>query len=111
MAGEAKPVKVPTPGTFLGVFHIRKFNISKDDNRKEYERIRTLANQMSSGIIIENVHDLTETTETTDPDGSRVRQDRWYIVVSWWEKEAQDPKSPPKAEDGFYLERVAGNGR
>ena len=107
MSGDAKPVRLPTPGTFMDTFHIRKFNISNDTQRAEYERIRTKGNLGTSGLMIENVHDLTETTETTEPDGSRMRQERWYIVVSWWQKDAVDIKDPPKPEDGFYLERRA----
>lgn len=107
MPAKASPVRVPTPGAFLGKFHIRRFNVSQDDDRLEYERIRTLGNKSDAGLTIENIRDLTETTEITDSEGNRVRQDRWYIVVSWWEKDTGKPANPPEPERGFYLERPA----
>jgi hypothetical protein len=112
MSAKVSPLRVPTPGTFLGDFRIKRFNIGNEADRVEYESIRTRANNSQSGIIVENIRDQIETEETSDAEGNRTRIDRWYIVVSWWEKKeaAKKPKNPPESENGFYIERTAQSG-
>jgi hypothetical protein len=109
VAGKAAPLRVPTPGTYLGNFRIKKFDIGDNADLAEYEALRTKANKRSSGVVIENIRDLNEVTEITDAERNRIRNERWYIVVSWWEKEDQEPptKNPPDPEQGFYVERPA----
>lgn len=108
MVAKASPVRVPTPGTFLGKFRIKKFDIGNNADLAQYEILRTKANRRGSGVVIENIRDLNEVTEITDADRNRVRNERWYIVVSWWEKDEQDvpDKNPPDPEQGFYVERA-----
>ena len=112
MPAKVTPLRVPTPGTFLGDFKIKRFNIAEDQDRLEYERIRTQGNNPKSGIVIENIRDQVETNEMTDSEGNRFRNERWFVVVSWWEKKgAKDaPKNPPDSEKGFYVERKAQGG-
>ena len=102
------PLKIPTPGTFLGEFHIERFDIANKEERKKYERIRTQANKPDSGIVIENVRDQVETSEVTDDEGNRFRNERWYVVVSWWDKGTKEDKSPDP-ERGFYVEKKVGD--
>jgi len=94
MAAKVSPLRIPTPGVFLGTFHIKKFNISHNEDRIKYESLRTKSNMRGSGITIENIHDLTETTEVREEDGSSVRTDQWFIVVSWWDKEDRETDPP-----------------
>jgi hypothetical protein len=110
MTATASSVRVPTPGTFLGKFNIRRFDISREEQCREYERIRTSGNNPNSGIVIENVRDLSETTEVADAEGNRTRTERWYVVVSWWEKDVSTKPDPPKAERGFYVEKKVQTG-
>jgi len=112
MSAKVSPLRIPTPGVYLGEFRIKRFDISRDTDRREYENIRTQANSAQTGIIIENIRDQIETEETSDADGNRNRTDRWYIVVSWWEKKeaGKKPKDPPTADKGFYIERAAQTG-
>ena len=109
MVAKASPLRVPTPGTYLGKFQIRKFDIGNDVERRIYENLRTESNKRGSSITIENIRDLNEVTEITDAERNKIRSERWYIVVSWWEKEEQDKpvKNPPDPEQGFYVERAA----
>ena len=107
MPAKATVMRVPTPGTFLGKFRIKKFNISESDECREYERIRTLGNQASSGIVIENVRDLSEITEWSDDQGNKTRQEKWYIVISWWENDEVVKKDPPLDSERTYVERPA----
>ena len=106
MTAKATPLRIPTPGTYLGEFHIRRFNIVRDDERREYERIRTAANRPGSGLVIENIRDLQEVSEFTEGE-NRIRTETWFLVVSWWEKPEtrKAPKDPPQPENGFYIER------
>ena len=92
---------------FLGTFRIKKFNVGEAEDAREYEELRTKANKRDSGIVIENIRDLTEVTEITDAERNKIRNERWYIVVSWWEKDKEPVKEPPNSERGFYLERSA----
>ena len=109
MSGEARPVRVPTPGAHLGKFHLRRFDVSRETDRRIYEDLRTRGNERGSGITIENIRDQVEVSETTSEDGDRTKSETWYIVVSWWERsEAKEtPKDPPSTEKGFYIERPA----
>lgn len=112
MAGEANPVRVPTPGAYLGTFHIRRFNVAFEADRNEYERLRTAANSRTSGIVIENIRDQTENQQETDLDGNTTTTQTWFIVVSWWDKGTQSKKpDSSKAPDpgrGFYIEKTVG---
>ncbi len=106
MTAKVSEVRLPTPGTFLGEFHIRRFNLSRDTDLQAYAKIRTAANTPGSGIVIENIRDLKETEETRSAEGAMTRVDTWFIVVSWWEnKDAKGKKEAPEPKRGFYHER------
>lgn len=106
MTAKVSEVRLPTPGTFLGEFNIRRFNLSRDSDLKEYAKIRTKANSPGSGIVIENIRDLKETEETRSAEGEMTRVDTWFIVVSWWEnKDIKGKKTAPEPKQGFYAER------
>lgn len=110
MMAKVTPLRVPTPGANLGEFRIKRFDISRTTDRTEYEKIRTLGNKPGSGISIENIRDQLETTEVTEEEGNRIRQDSFYIVVSWWQRKdiAEKPENPPDVEQGFYAEKRIG---
>lgn len=111
MSAKVSEVKIPTPGAFLGEFHIKRFNLSKDSDLKKYAEIRTKANTAGSGIVIENIRDLKETEETRTAEGDMTRVDTWFIVVSWWEnKAAKSKKKGPEPKQGFYMERPVQGG-
>ena len=106
MTAKVSEVKLPTPGTFLGEFHIQRFNLSRDSDLQKYAKIRTAANTPGSGIVIENIRDLKETEETRSAEGEMTRVDTWFIVVSWWEnKDVKEKGKGPEPKQGFYHER------
>lgn len=106
MTAKVSEVRLPTPGTFLGEFHIKRFNLSKDSDLQEYAKIRTAANTPGNGIVIENIRDLKETEETRSAEGDMTRVDTWFIVVSWWDNpDAKKKRRGPEPKDGFYMER------
>ncbi len=100
MPGKASPLRAPPAGSFKGKFNIRKFDIANDADRKQYEALRTKNNEVDGAVQIEYMRDLTETSEVTDAEGNRVRNDTWYIVVQWWETE---PSKAGKGENVFSL--------
>lgn len=108
MAGQATAMRVPTPGTFLGEFHIKRFDITRDDDRISYEKLRTQANKRNSDVTIEQIRDLVETETFTDAERNQTRTERWYIVVSWWDKTKEKEPEPPDDKQVFYIERGAG---
>lgn len=106
MSGKASPLSIPTPGIFLGEFRIERFDITVTKDREKYQRLRTNANKRNSSITIENIHDVTETEEYTDSEGAKTKISKWYIVMSWWEKE-KATETPPKSDDGFYVVKTS----
>lgn len=107
MTAKATALRVPTPGRFLGKFRFRRFNVLNAQDISDYEKLRTEANDPSSGVVIENIRDLKEIEEHRDAEGNMTRIERLYIIVQWWFNDKKQSKKP-EPEQGWYMERKAG---
>lgn len=108
MSAKVTSLRVPTPGTFLGKFQFRRFNVLNAQDISDYEKLRTEANDPRNGITIENIRDLKEVEETRTPEGDMTRIERMYIIVQWWVNDKKPKGKKPNDEQGYYLEKPAG---
>ena len=95
------PVKWGITGKEMGEFHCDEFNLFNEDDRKEYARLRTVANDASSGITIENIREYSRkivVEEIADEGKIVTTKDDIILVVSYWDKSPRKSKGDTDEE-------------
>ena len=88
-------VKVGLGAKNRGDFRVKKFNLFNPDDMDEYAKLRTKANNASSGIAIEQIREYSRKTTIRDHDGddsSVTTVEDVYLVVQYWEKKPRGKK-------------------
>lgn len=98
--GSVSEVKTSAPGEAKGKFCMGVFNIFKEEDRAEYEDIRTKNNDASSGVKIESIREFTYKSSHThkDDDGGQttIVNEELHLVVQYWDNRPEkDQKGTP----------------